>query len=186
VVVSEDWAFFEHDGVDYRQLWSALRDRLFRGARLRGASTITQQLAKNMFLSHDRSFFRKLLEVVLARALEAELSKEEILERYLNIVEWGPDVVGLSEATVYYFQKTPRSLTVREAALLAQLLPSPVRYGKSLKAGDVTEYAEGRVTWIRSAMIQAGFLPRPTEEPELDPLTVPVVEEEYLFEENAE
>lgn len=161
VVVSEDWAFFEHSGIDYRQLWRAVRDSLFYGDRLRGASTISQQLAKNLFLSHKRSLGRKILEVRLAAALEAELSKEELLERYLNIVEWGPGVVGLREAARYYFGKQAQALEVREAALLAQLLPSPIRYGESLKQAEVTDYAQKRVEWIQAALIQAGLWEAP-------------------------
>lgn len=164
IVVSEDWAFFEHSGMDYRQLWRAVRDSLFRGDKLRGASTISQQLAKNLFLSHERSVGRKIFEVRLAAALESELSKEEILERYLNIVEWGPNVVGLKQAALYYFSKSVDRLSVVEAALLAQLLPSPIRYGKTLREGEITEYAQERVEWIRDAIQQAGFWGPPAAE----------------------
>ena len=128
LLLSEDSNFFGHPGVDVAEIPVAWADNLSRGESPRGASTITQQLVKNLFLSREKRYERKLLEAVLALALESEVGKQRILEIYLNVIEWGPGLHGLGPATLHYFGKTPRQLTPREAAFLVCLIPSPVRY----------------------------------------------------------
>ena len=124
IVASEDHRFFKHRGVDVRGL---LRAAISLGSR-GGGSTITQQLCKNMVFSPERTITRKLVEVFSALVLESKLTKEEILEEYLNNVYWGHGIYGIKQAAATYFRKRPADLNAGEAALLAALLPSPERY----------------------------------------------------------
>ena len=104
---------------------SALLKNWSRGGAARGASTITQQLAKNLFLSRDKHLGRKLQELSLALLLEATLDKQRILEIYLNVIEWGPDLYGLRPAARRYFGREPRELTPKQMAFLVALIPGP-------------------------------------------------------------
>jgi monofunctional biosynthetic peptidoglycan transglycosylase len=126
VVASEDQRFFEHTGFDWRSLRSAIGD-WWDGDRLRGASTISQQVAKNLFLWPGRSFLRKGLEAWLTLWIECLWSKQRILEVYLNVVELGDGVFGAEAAARRYFGRSAAGLTVHESALLAAMLPSPRR-----------------------------------------------------------
>jgi monofunctional biosynthetic peptidoglycan transglycosylase len=125
VIVAEDASFYSHEGFD----WAGIRDaalRNFRAGQLRrGGSTITQQLAKNLYLSSDKTLLRKANEVLIARALEQHLSKDRILELYLNVVEWGRGIYGAEAAARHHFGKSARDLSLQEAALLAAILPAP-------------------------------------------------------------
>ena len=128
VIVSEDAAFWGHDGLDLDELRVALEDSIRRGVAPRGASTITQQLAKNLYLSPSDSPHRKLVELMIARRLEAELSKVRIFELYLNVIEWGDGVWGAEAASRRYFGKPASDLGVEEAALLAGAIINPRVY----------------------------------------------------------
>lgn len=144
VVLSEDAGFFAHHGFDVREIQEALART--GGRRLRGASTLTQQLAKNLFLSPDRTLARKLREALTALALESSLPKRRILEIYLNAVEWGPGGLhGLGEAASHWFGKDARDLSPKEAAFLATVLPNPARYDLYRRRGGLTERWEERV-----------------------------------------
>lgn len=158
VVVSEDWAFFEHAGIDFNQLQKAVVDGLVNGKRLRGASTITQQVVKNVFLSHERSLVRKAKEVVYALMLDQMLGKERLLEIYFNVAEMGPRIFGITKAARYYFQKYPQELTAKESAFIAMTLPSPVRYSKSFRQKSLTDYASGTIDDILKKMKVAQFI----------------------------
>ena len=125
VLVAEDSAFWKHDGVDYDQLKESMEVNFERGEFVRGASTITQQLAKNLYLSPSKNPVRKLRELVIARRLEAELSKQRILELYLNVIEWGDGIYGADAAARTYFRKPAADLAPPEAALLAAALVNP-------------------------------------------------------------
>jgi len=125
VVVTEDAAFWGHEGVDLHEVRVALEESLERRTAPRGASTITQQLAKNLYLSPSRDPLRKLRELVIARRLEAELSKERILEIYLNVIEWGDQVWGVEAAARTYFGVPAATLTRQQAALLAGAIINP-------------------------------------------------------------
>jgi monofunctional biosynthetic peptidoglycan transglycosylase len=125
VLVAEDSAFWQHDGVDLEQLKESIEVNLERGRLVRGASTITQQLAKNLYLSPSRNPLRKLRELFIARQLEGELSKRRILEIYLNVVEWGEGLFGAEAAARAYFNKPASALGADEAALLAGALINP-------------------------------------------------------------
>jgi len=124
VLVAEDSAFWQHDGVDYQQLKESFETNLERMEFARGASTITQQLAKNLYLSPSKNPLRKLRELLIARRLEAELSKQRILELYLNVIEWGNGIYGAEAAARSYFGKPAADLTPGEAALLAASIPN--------------------------------------------------------------
>lgn len=125
VVVREDPSFFHHAGLNFLEIARATLINLRAGSYQRGASTITQQVAKNLFLGPEKTLHRKVREAVLARRLERALSKDEILTLYLNIAEWGDGIVGAEEASRRYFDKSAADLDWAEAALLAGILPNP-------------------------------------------------------------
>jgi len=158
VIVSEDWAFYQHKGYDPNQMREALREDWEEGAFVRGASTITQQVARNVFLSKDKNLWRKFKELFLAVEMERKLNKRRILEVYFNIAEWGPGIYGIGRASRYYFQKSPSELTAKEGAFLAMLLPSPIRYGQSFRSKRLTAYARRTVRSILNKMMQAHFI----------------------------
>jgi monofunctional biosynthetic peptidoglycan transglycosylase len=125
VLVAEDAAFWQHDGLDYNQLQESLEVDWARGSMIRGASTITQQLAKNLYLTPSRNPIRKVRELIIARRLEAELSKSRILELYLNVVEWGDGIYGAEAASRAYFGTAAAALDAPQSALLAGALINP-------------------------------------------------------------
>lgn len=125
VLVTEDAAFWTHDGLDYQQIRESMEVNLERGEFARGASTITQQLAKNLYLSPSKNPVRKLRELLIARRLEAELSKQRILEIYLNVIEWGDGIYGAEAASRTYFGKAAAQLSAPEGALLAAAIANP-------------------------------------------------------------
>jgi monofunctional biosynthetic peptidoglycan transglycosylase len=125
VVVAEDANFYRHEGIDVKAIKDAIKYDLEKKRFARGASTITQQTAKNLFLSREKSITRKIKELYLAKRMEKVLTKGRILELYLNIVELGPMVYGIGHGARYYFDKPASSLTPRECAFLAAMLPGP-------------------------------------------------------------
>jgi monofunctional biosynthetic peptidoglycan transglycosylase len=128
VLYAEDSAFWSHDGLDYDEIKASFEDTWENGEPLRGASTITQQLAKNLYLSPSRNPTRKITEVLIARRLEAELSKRRILELYLNLIEWGDGIWGCEAAARAYFGVSASDLSAEQAALMAGAIINPVRY----------------------------------------------------------
>jgi Transglycosylase len=135
LLIAEDAGFWGHKGIDLSELPAAVLTNWSRGGAARGASTITQQLAKNLFLSRDKNMGRKLQELSLALLLEATLSKQRILEIYLNVIEWGPDLYGLRPAARHYFHREPSDLTPAQTAFLVALIPGPVKYQRSFADG---------------------------------------------------
>lgn len=125
VLVTEDDAFWQHDGLDYQQIKESIEVNLERGEFARGASTITQQLAKNLYLSPSKNPIRKVRELIIARRLEAELPKQRILEIYLNVIEWGQGIYGAEAAARAYFRKSAAQLNAAESALLAAAIANP-------------------------------------------------------------
>jgi monofunctional glycosyltransferase len=125
VIVTEDGSFWQHDGMDYEQLRESMEVNWERGEFARGASTITQQLAKNLYLSPTKNPIRKVKEILITRRLEVELSKQRILELYLNSIEWGDGVWGAEAASRRYFKKSASELTAMESALLAASIANP-------------------------------------------------------------
>jgi hypothetical protein len=152
VTAAEDAGFWAHRGFDFQEVAEALRSG--RG-RLRGASTITQQLAKNLFLTPERTLSRKGREALATLALEATVPKARLLEIYLNLAEWGPGVHGVGEAARFWFGKDAREVTPKEAAFLASVIPSPRRFHARLARGGVSGAWAERIadilskTWIQ-------------------------------------
>jgi monofunctional biosynthetic peptidoglycan transglycosylase len=128
VIVAEDASFYHHHGFDWAGIRGAASRNWDRGELRRGGSTITQQLAKNLYLSPEKNYLRKVHEAVITRVLEKRLSKRRILELYLNVVEWGRGIYGAEAAARHHFGKSAQDLEPAEAALLAAILPSPRRY----------------------------------------------------------
>ena len=124
----EDRRFYDHNGVDYRSLGRALINNICAGEIVGGGSTITQQLAKNIYFTYQPSYIRKVSEIFMAYDLEKELSKKEILELYVNVINYGDNHMGIKEAAQGYFHKEPKDLTLDEATLLAGLPQSPANY----------------------------------------------------------
>jgi hypothetical protein len=135
LLLSEDAGFYGHHGLDFAEMSVALATNWVRGTPARGASTITQQLAKNLFLTRQKSVSRKLSEAALALLLDGTLGKQRVLEIYLNVIEWGPDIYGLRSASRHYFGKEPQELTIKEAAFLIALIPGPIKYQRSFASG---------------------------------------------------
>jgi membrane peptidoglycan carboxypeptidase len=129
-----------------------------KGKPPRGASTLTQQLAKNLFLTRERSLRRKVLELALALLLESTLGKERILEIYLNVIEWGPGVYGLRQAVRHYFGKEPADLSPKEMAFLVALIPGPIRYQRSFAQGALTPGFEPLVFSLLAKLHSVGGL----------------------------
>ncbi len=127
VLVSEDASFYDHKGVDYAELKASIRRDIREGRLARGGSTVTQQLAKNLYLSTSKSFVRKLREFLIARRLERALSKDRIFHIYLNVIEWGPGVYGVQAAARHWFGKDADGLTLEEMVRLAAIIPRPLR-----------------------------------------------------------
>lgn len=158
VLVSEDWAFYQHEGFDAKQIQEAIQESVAAGKMTRGASTITQQVAKNVFLSKKKSLTRKVRELWIATKMEKVLGKKRIFELYLNIAEWGEGVFGIERAAQVYFGKSAAALTAKEGAFLAMLLPSPIKYSISYRKRELTPYARRTIRSILGKMVQAKYL----------------------------
>lgn len=147
VIASEDQLFPAHNGFDFKSINRAWEDR-GHGKRMRGASTISQQVAKNLFLWPAQSWFRKGLEVYFTLLIETFWPKQRILEVYLNVAEFGTGVFGVGAASDAFFHKNPARLTASDAALLAAVLPSP----KRLRVNAPSSYLRSRQQWILRQM----------------------------------
>jgi monofunctional glycosyltransferase len=128
VVVSEDGTFWSHDGFDWFEFKESIERNFEEGRAARGASTITQQLIKNLYLSSSKNPLRKFKEWILTWYIEQQLSKSRILEIYLNVIEWGDGVYGIEAASRYYFDKSASGLTRDECTRLAAIIPSPRKH----------------------------------------------------------
>lgn len=135
VVAAEDARFYQHHGFDWKEVQTAVEDDL-DGGRSRGASTITQQLVKNLYLSTGRSFVRKGIEFTIVPMAELLLSKKRILELYLNVIEWGPGIFGAEASALHYFHVPAHQLTREQGIELASILPNPLRR----KPGRLPDY----------------------------------------------
>lgn len=137
IISMEDGSFFNHKGIDWKELKNSLRANKRRGRTARGASTITMQTAKNLFLTTDKSVLRKAKEFVITFRMEKELSKRAILQNYINAIEWGDGIFGIQKASELYFNKEPEELTKNESARLAAVIPSPLRFKPNTNSGYV-------------------------------------------------
>ncbi len=158
VVSSEDAGFYRHQGLDFGQIEASLERNLKEGRFARGGSTLTQQVVKNLLLSREKTLSRKLQEAYLAYKLEQHLSKNRILEIYLNIIEWGPGVYGARAAAGYYFGKHPGDLSLPEALFLAAIISSPVRFARQARDGQVPEATFARMQRILARMQAMDFV----------------------------
>lgn len=151
VITSEDARFSEHEGVDWEAIEKAYKENVKRGRPAKGGSTITQQLAKNLLLSPDRSYVRKGQELVITYMIEALWDKRRILEVYLNVVEWGEGIFGADAAARYYYGVAASQLGPEQSARLAAYLPNPKRYGR-VRSGP---YLDRRSAYIARYMPDA-------------------------------
>nr|WP_321233872.1 monofunctional biosynthetic peptidoglycan transglycosylase [uncultured Psychroserpens sp.] len=163
VICSEDQLFLSHNGFDIKAIEKAYENNK-KGKQLKGASTISQQTAKNVFLWPDRSWLRKGLETYFTFLIELIWSKERIMEVYLNSIEMGPGIYGIEAASQYWFKKSAADLTKYEAAAIASILPNPLRY----KANPATSYIQGRKSWIVKQMSYFGALKYPNRDKKND------------------
>ena len=152
VLIGEDDKFYQHEGFDYEALEQAFEKNLKQGRFASGASTISQQLTKNMFLSPEKSLTRKAKEAILTWRMEQTLSKRRILELYVNVAEWGDGIFGIEAASRHYFHKPASALTSMEAARLASVLPNPIRFS----AVGNQKYVTFRANLIHSIMVRRG------------------------------
>ena len=151
VIAAEDAKFLEHEGFDWEGIAKAREKNERKGRVVAGGSTITQQLAKNLFLSPSKSYVRKAQEAIIALMLEALLPKRRILELYLNVIEWGNGVFGAEAAAKRYFGIPASQLSAEQAARLAAMIPSPRRFERN----PGSEYLDGRVSTILARMPSA-------------------------------
>ncbi|HAM49214.1 MAG TPA: monofunctional biosynthetic peptidoglycan transglycosylase [Nitrospiraceae bacterium] len=154
VLIAEDDKFWKHEGFDYEAMQKAIEKDIKAKKFKVGGSTISQQLAKNLYLSPSKNPLRKIAEAVITWRMEMVLSKKRILELYLNVIEWGDEVFGVEAASKYYFGKPASELTPEEAARLAAVLPNPRRYN----AAGNQRYVVNRSNLICSIMIKRGII----------------------------
>jgi monofunctional biosynthetic peptidoglycan transglycosylase len=154
VLISEDDRFWNNDGFDFDAMESAVVQDIKAGRFKFGASTITQQLARNLYLSPSKNLLRKMKEAILAWRLNRDLSKRRILELYLNVAEWGDGIFGIGAASYHYFGKPASALTPMEAARLASILPNPIRFSPVRPSG----FVERRSRAIYDIMVKRGVV----------------------------
>lgn len=154
VLIAEDGNFWKHEGFDFKAIESAIEKNIEAGEFKFGASTISQQLAKNLYLSPSKNPLRKIKEAILTWRLERTLSKRRILEIYVNIAEWGDGIFGIEEAARHYYGVSAAKLTPRQASRLAAVLPNPVRY----KPTDTSGFVRSRSRQIYALMQRRGLV----------------------------
>lgn len=158
ILTAEDARFFMHHGVDPREIYQSILHNWEKGRYARGASTITQQVVKLLFLENDKTLLRKFRETSGALLLELMLDKNAILEWYLNIVDFGSGVYGIDQAAQFYFATPPELLTIPQSILLASVIPSPNRWSDSLRNKALTTVGHQRFLSILSRMRSEGFI----------------------------
>jgi monofunctional glycosyltransferase len=154
VLVSEDASFYEHKGFDFVEMKASLERDIKEGRLARGGSTITQQLAKNLYLSAEKSWLRKIREALIARRLERHLTKNRIFHLYLNVIEFGPRVFGVQAAAEHWFGKDAGALTLEEMVRLAAIIPRPLR--SDPRTNDAWMRFKGR--WIADTLKTVGAI----------------------------
>jgi monofunctional biosynthetic peptidoglycan transglycosylase len=154
VLIAEDDAFFSHGGLDWNEIRASMKRNIEAGRVIRGGSTITQQLARNLYLGNERTVTRKLKEIILARRIERVLTKRRIFELYLNLIEWGDGVFGIEAAAHRYFGVPASTLDARQSALLAAVIINPRRFD----AANPNRRIERRARMILGRMWHRGFI----------------------------
>jgi monofunctional biosynthetic peptidoglycan transglycosylase len=153
IIIAEDAKFVDHEGFDWEGIQRAMDKNQRRGKIVAGGSTITQQLAKNLFLSGERSLLRKGQEAILAAMLEAAMDKRRIFEIYLNVVEWGETVFGAEAAARHYFGVGADALEPEQAARLAAMLPRPRYYDRNRSSAYLADYTESILVQMSAAQV---------------------------------
>ncbi|HXF47024.1 MAG TPA: monofunctional biosynthetic peptidoglycan transglycosylase [Burkholderiaceae bacterium] len=153
VIAAEDARFSEHEGVDWEAIQKAYETNRKRGRPAKGGSTISQQLAKNLFLSSDKSYLRKAQELIITAMLEFAWDKRRILEVYLNVVEWGEGVFGAEAAARHYYGVSAAQLSPEQAARMAAYLPSPKRYGRIRSGPYLDQRTEHILRYLYHAQV---------------------------------
>ncbi len=156
VIISEDASFYQHNGFDWFEIKESFLKNVDKMSLARGGSTISQQLAKNLFLTKDKTIMRKALEVYFTWQLEERLKKNQILELYFNVVEMGPNLYGISRASYFYFGKPPSDLDLFESAFIAHLLPNPKSYSKHYLRGTLSVFDKKRIRDIARKLLNFG------------------------------
>jgi len=156
VRVSEDASFYLHEGVDFTELKESFKKNWDKGKIARGGSTITQQLAKNLYLSTERSYSRKIKEYFIAKRLEKELSKYRIFHLYLNIIELGRGVFGVQAAARHYFGKNVENLSLGEIVRIAAVIPKPLK----VRADGNSRWLRWKASWILKKLLKYGYINR--------------------------
>lgn len=156
VTTTEDGSFFRHSGFSPFAIRQSIVTNLKKGGFYRGASTISQQVVKNLFLSREKTIARKLQELFITWQMEAALEKDRIMELYLNIIEFGPGIYGIRHASHHYFGKRPGALSALEAVFLASLIPNPKKYYHQYSRGEVTDGWRRHLRWIMGVMVDRG------------------------------
>ena len=154
VRITEDASFYQHGGVDFAELKAAVKKNWQKGKYARGASTITQQLAKNIYLSTEKSLTRKIKEYLITRRLEKGLSKDRIFEIYLNVIEWGPGIFGVEAASQYYFYKTAGRLNLEEMVRLVAVIPQPLKINPT----ENSDWLKWKAKWILDALRRYAYI----------------------------
>lgn len=154
VLIAEDDKFWHHEGFDYQAIEKAIEKNLAAGKFKMGGSTISQQLAKNLYLSPSKNPVRKIKEAILTWRIEKTLSKRRILELYVNVAEWGDGIFGIEEAARHYYGVSAANLSAQQASKLASVLPNPIRYKPTASSG----YVRNRSRIIYAIMIRRGVV----------------------------
>lgn len=156
IIISEDSSFYQHHGFDWFELKNSFRENWQDKQFSRGGSTITQQLVKNVFLTQEKSILRKLREAYITYHIEQQLDKKQILEKYLNVIEFGKGIYGIKRAARHYFGKSPSELNLLESAYLAYLLPNPKIYSQIYYKGALTQFSRHRILDLSYKMYRFG------------------------------
>ena len=152
--VTEDASFYQHKGVDLAELKAALKKNWQKGKYVRGASTITQQLAKNLYLSTDKSVIRKIKEYLIARRLECQLDKQRIFELYLNVIEFGPGIFGVGAAADIFFNKEVGRLNLEEMVRLTAVIPKPLKENPTHNSS----WVKWKAGWILKTLLRYKYI----------------------------
>ena len=152
--VTEDASFYQHKGVDLAELKAALKKNWQKGTYVRGASTITQQLAKNLYLSTDKSVIRKIKEYLIARRLESQLGKQRIFELYLNVIEFGPGIFGVQAAADIFFNEKVGRLNLEEMVRLTAVIPKPLRENPTCNSS----WIKWKAGWILDTLLRYKYI----------------------------
>lgn len=156
VVMSEDDKFYHHNGFDWKEFKNSVLTNLRSFSFVRGGSTITQQLVKNVYLDQSKTLTRKIKEAAIASKIEQKYSKKLILEKYINAIQFGRGLWGIKKASNHYFGVHPRDLGVLESLYLVILLPSPVKYSRSYEKSKLTYYQKNRIKILLRRLVRRG------------------------------